>query len=225
MKHFHTFQTEQKFVDAVVLEIHSRILNKTKEGKMFRLALSGGSTPGPIYRRLAEQDVPWEWVEIYLVDERYVPIDHPHSNYRMIRETLLDHVHPKKVVYFDTSLPIEECLQKYESNLDQDQEKFFDLILLGIGMDGHTASLFPESPALLEKKRWVAHTTTDQFDVRDRLTLTFPALRSSNEIFFFMKGEEKKKAFINKFSKDETLPAWSLLQDDKTTIYFTSSQG
>jgi len=221
MNHLHTFQTEQEFVDTVVQEIHSRVLKNASQGKIFRLALSGGSTPGPIYRKLTEQDIPWELVEIYLVDERYVPIDHPYSNYRMIRESLLDHVHPKKVVYFDTSLPIEECLQKYESNLYQDQKKFFDLILLGIGIDGHTASLFPGSLALEEKHRWVAHTTTDQFDVRDRLTLTFSALESSKEIFFLMKGEEKKKNFTTNLSKDQTIPAWPLLQKEKTTIYFT----
>jgi len=221
MNNTQIFQTEREFIEAVVGEIHSRILNKTRKGEIFRLALSGGSTPGPIYRKLAEQDVPWGQVEIYLVDERYVPLDHEHSNYRMIREAMLDHVKPRKVVYFDTSLSIEECLKKYESQLDSSQDQFFDLILLGIGIDGHTASLFPNSPALEEKKRWVSHTTTDQFNIRDRFTLTFPALESSHERFVLLKGRGKKES-LQKLHL-EKLPA-SVVRGMKNTEIFLLDQ-
>lgn len=216
----HTFKTESEFIQTVTDEIVTRILKKTSECKIFRLALSGGSTPGPIYRRLAEQDIPWDQVEVYLVDERYVPLDHPHSNYHMIRETLLNHVNPKKVVYFDTSLPTEECLKNYESHLDSSQNDFFDLVLLGIGTDGHTASLFPNSSALEENERWVAHTTTDQFDVRDRLTLTFPALESSHEQFFLVKNKMEILERIK--SQDQTLPATRIAQKPNT-LFFVSN--
>lgn len=221
MNHINTFQTEQAFIETVVREIHSRILQKTKQGKIFRLALSGGSTPGPIYRRLAELDITWEQLEIYLVDERYVPFKDPHSNYRMIRETLLDHVRPKKVVYFETSLAIEECLNEYESQLDPTQKEFFDLILLGMGTDGHTASLFPSSAALEEKARWVAHTTTDQFDVRDRLTLTFPALKSSHEQMFLLKGNEKEETLQEAIQ--QKLPAAVVLEKKSTQVFLLKS--
>jgi 6-phosphogluconolactonase len=214
------FSSESEFIETVASEIRASILKKTSEGKIFRLALSGGSTPGPIYRRLAEQDIPWDQVEVYLVDERYVPLDHPHSNYHMIRETLLDHVNPKKVVYFDTSLPIEDSLKKYESRLDPSQNDFFDLVLLGVGTDGHTASLFPNSPALEEKERWVAHATTDQFDVRDRLTLTFPALESSYEQFFLVKNKMEILERIK--SQDQTLPATRIAQKPNTLFYVSN---
>ena len=216
------FSSESEFIETVTSEIRTRILKKTSEGKIFRLALSGGSTPEPIYRRLAEQDIPWNQVEIYLVDERYVSLDHQNSNYRMIRESLLEHVKPKKVVYFDTSLPIEECLKKYESQLDITQKEFFDLILLGIGIDGHTASLFPNSPALKERTRWVAHTTTDQFDVRDRLTLTFPALENAHERFFLVKN---KAEVIDRMEKDDhSLPVTKLTRKPNTHCFALASK-
>jgi 6-phosphogluconolactonase len=219
MNKHHTFQNEQDFIDTVVQAIHSRILRKIESGRIFRLALSGGSTPGPIYSRLAEQEIPWDQVEVYLVDERYVPLDHPHSNYRMIHETLLSHVKPGKFVYFDTGLSIEECLRKYESQLKETQDGLFDLILLGIGNDGHTASLFPNSPALGETERWVAHTTTDQFDVRDRLTLTFPALENADERFFLVKGTEKRDLIMNQSREDADLPFGKLIRLHGTSLY------
>jgi 6-phosphogluconolactonase len=219
MNKYHTFQNEQDFIEAVVHAIHSKILKKVELGSIFRLALSGGSTPGPIYSRLAEKEIPWDQVEVYLVDERYVPLDHPHSNYRMIHETLLNHVNPAKFVYFDTDLSIEECLSKYESQLKETQDGLFDLILLGIGTDGHTASLFPKSPALEETERWVAHTTTDQFDIRDRLTLTLPALEKASERFFLVKGTEKRDLIMNPSKEDTDLPFRKLISLHGTSLY------
>lgn len=226
MKNIFTCNSEKLFQDAVTTSIHSRILKKNNEGTIFRLALSGGNTPGPIYRALAEkEDIDWSLVEIYLVDERYVALRDKQSNHHLVQQTLLKNLKskPRKFHYFDTRKEIKEALKEYEQDLDSSDTNYFDLVLLGLGTDGHTASLFPQSPALKEKKSWVAHTTTDKFGIKDRLTLTYPALESSSEIFFLILGKQKQ-AIIDRVqqakAKDPKLPAARLWHLDKTEVFF-----
>jgi 6-phosphogluconolactonase len=130
----------------------------------FSLALSGGKTPQKLYARLAEdhrQGLPWDKIHLFWSDERFVPPDHPDSNYRMVRETLLEKVpipsanlHPVPT----QSRTVEEAAGEYERRLKNffGPVEFprFDMVLLGLGEDGHTASLFPGTPALAEQKRW-----------------------------------------------------------------------
>lgn len=220
------FSSEDIFNRMVVASIRNRILKKTKNGGIFRLALSGGSTPQKIYRMLAkEKDIGWSQVELYIVDERYVPLDDKHSNYRMISESLAKPLEGKLRAFhfFDTSLPLAQALKSYEKDLRVNDSSFFDLIILGIGIDGHTASLFPKSKTLKISKRWTAHATTDQFDARDRLTLTYPALESSKEIFFVLKGEEKRAVLsqlVRAKPGDSKLPAARLFHREKTQVFF-----
>ncbi|MDZ4217352.1 MAG: 6-phosphogluconolactonase, partial [Candidatus Gracilibacteria bacterium] len=186
-----TYDSERVFYESVASSVRARLLKANREGKVFRMALSGGSTPGPLYDRLSSMsDIDWSRIELYEVDERMVPKTDKQSNKRLIEETFIKKLsaQPKKWQYFDTGLDRNEALDVYERGLDKTDPTFFDLVLLGLGMDGHTASLFPDSPPLQESKRWVAHTTTEEFDVKDRLTLTYPALESSEEIFFIVKG-------------------------------------
>lgn len=183
------FSYENDFVQTVTDEIVQRIEAK-EQGKVFRLALSGGSTPGPMYQELARRShIDWSRVELYLVDERYVPVTDELSNRRMIEQVLISHlVSPaRKWIFFDTALPIDQALSNYESQLDPSESPFFDLILLGMGTDGHTASLFPGDPLLQESVRWVGNSTKGN-PVPDRLTLTYPALECSREIFFCLKA-------------------------------------
>lgn len=171
-------------------------------GGPFYLALAGGNTPRVLYRVLAADyryEIPWEQVHVFWGDERYVPPDDTRSNYGMARETLLDHVpipakniHPMPTDYAepgDGARAYERTLQNYFS-LPWPR---FNLVLLGLGSDGHTASLFPGSSALEEKERWVV-AAKGPAEPRQRLTLTLPVLTHSDQIYFLVAGADKAQA-------------------------------
>ncbi len=185
----------------------------------FRLCLSGGSTPKAAYRLLARRgDLPWDCVEIFFGDERFVPHDHPDSNYRMVQETLLagGNVQPRALLAMPTDGTPESCAEAYEEELRQQYGAsildpavpLFDLMLLGLGPDGHTASLIPGQPVLEEKKRWVAPVPQGRDEVR--LTLTYPALQSSRLTVFLVAGADKAEAVAKARAGDAALPAGRL---------------
>ena len=163
------------------------------------IVLSGGSTPRTLYRLLAtdfRDRVPWATLQIFWGDERYVPPEDPRSNYRIARETLLDHVPcpPENIHPMPTYLPeVDLAAREYERTLRNhfsgDWPRF-DLVLLGVGDDGHTASLFPGSPALVEGTRWVV-TAEAPVEPRSRLTLTFPALTRAEAVYVLVGGATK----------------------------------
>jgi len=168
----------------------------------FRVALSGGSTPRHTYQLLAEPQygsrVDWNKVELFWGDERYVPPEHPDSNYRMTREALLrhvalapDHVHPMPTEIS----PPEAAAAAYERLVRQNfgtphALPQFDLVFLGLGTNGHTASLFPHSPLLRETSRLVAADFVAEVNSW-RLTLTAPVLNSGRMVAFLVAGAEK----------------------------------
>jgi 6-phosphogluconolactonase len=185
----------------------------------FRLCLSGGSTPKAAYRLLARRNgLHWDCVEIFFGDERFVPPDHPDSNYRMVRETLLSggNVRPRALLAMPTDGTPQSCAEAYEEELRQQYGAsnldpavpLFDLMLLGLGPDGHTASLIPGQPVLEEKKRWVAPVPQGRDEAR--LTLTYPALQSSRRILFLVAGADKAEAVAKVRAGDATLPAGRL---------------
>jgi 6-phosphogluconolactonase len=188
------FPDPQSVAREAAARIHSLIVAKTAGGG-FSLALSGGNTPRLLYQRLAEDyrdRIPWARVHIYWSDERYVPHDDPRSNYRTARETLLDHVpvppacvHPMPT---DAADP-DQAARRYERVLPPS----FDLVLLGMGSDGHTASLFPGSSALDETRRRVVASEAP-VEPRVRLTLTLPALNGAEAVFFLVTGADKAPA-------------------------------
>lgn len=165
------------------------------------LVLAGGSTPRPLYALLASRfraTIPWDRVQAFWGDERYVPHDDARSNYRMAREALLDHVpcppaniHAMRTDFDDPDAAArnyEETLEGYFSS----GERRFSIVLLGLGGDGHTASLFPGSPALEERERWVVPATAP-VEPRRRLTLTLPALSRSAHVHFLVTGASKAR--------------------------------
>lgn len=174
-----------------------------RQGKC-SLVLSGGNTPQGLYQLLAREyreRVPWKNMDIYWGDERYVPHNDPKSNYRRAREILLDQVpiEPTRIHPIPTSSPDpEEAARSYESLLRQ---KFtggratFDIVLLGVGTDGHVASLFPGSTALQERERWVVVTSAPAPPVT-RISLTFPALNAASEILLLVSGVEKSAILL-----------------------------
>jgi 6-phosphogluconolactonase len=172
----------------------------TKRGR-FAIALSGGHTPGKMYSLWAQTEqyrnkTPWDRVHLFWSDERFVPADDPRSNYHMARETLISqvpipaqNVHPMPT---NLSSP-EECARAYETELLKffgSEPPAFDVQLLGIGDEGHTASLFPGSPELGEKVRWVAAVRVAA-EPPQRITLTPVVLNQGRNTFFLVAGEGK----------------------------------
>lgn len=178
------------------------VSDAVKERGRFVIALAGGHTPAKLYQMWARPEkgvtrTPWERVYLFWGDERYVPHDDPASNYRMARESLIAHVPiPEGNVYpmpTDGPQP-ERAAETYEAELRRffgAAAPAFDLLLLGLGVEGHTASLFPGSPALEEKERWVAAVTAPAKPPQ-RLTLTLPILNQARNTFFLVTGADKR---------------------------------
>ncbi|HEV7959966.1 MAG TPA: 6-phosphogluconolactonase [Rhizomicrobium sp.] len=205
-------------LEALSVQAAELIANRIRESTgPFRLSLSGGSTPRGCYHHLAHLSrLPWDRVEIYQGDERFVPHDDPNSNYRMIRETLLKHVAPRGVFAMPTDGAPEAAAGAYEDLLRQQYgasrlspgQPLFDLQLLGLGEDGHTASLIPGQPVLEDRAHWVA--PVPQGRDEPRLTLTYPALESSRLILFLVSGAAKQGAMVRARAGDTAIPAGRL---------------
>ena len=192
----------------VAAEVAGALAAAARERGSASIALSGGSTPRALYRRLAgdhHDDVPWERVHVFWGDERDVPLDDEHSNCRMAREALLDavpvprqQVHPMPAGTDDpegAAVAYEHALRAFfdakgADGADGAPWPVFDLVLLGLGEDGHTASLFPGAAALDERRRWVVPATAP-VEPRRRLTLTLPALTHARRIFVVVAGASK----------------------------------
>lgn len=165
----------------------------------FTVSLSGGSTPEPFYRALGElanrSRVEWRYVHLFWGDERPVPPDHPDSNFRMVREALIDPVGiPEANVHrVPAEMDVRLAAFSYEEVLRdffEGERPRFDLVLLGMGEDGHTASLFPKSAGLNEAQRWFIANYAPKGETW-RLTLTKPAINAGREIWVLVRGETK----------------------------------
>ena len=181
----------------------------------FTMALSGGNTARYLYGLLAttyRAVIPWRKVQLFWGDERYLPPEDPRSNYRMAKEALLEHIAiPRDNVHpMPTLLPeIEEAAEAYEETLMSyftGQWPRFDLILLGMGPDGHVASLFPHNAVLDEEARVVAAVQAEA-DPPRRLTLTLPAINHAANVHFLVAGREKAAAVKLAFAPRATVAA------------------
>ncbi len=170
------------------------------------IVLAGGSTPKPLYEAIARKDLPWEKIYVFWGDERYVAADHPDSNQKMARTAWLDRVplpaaniHPMPTSSGD---PLEDA-ESYEEELKEffqlEPEQFpsFDIILLGMGDDAHTASLFPQTEALDVSDRLV---TVGNKDGQPRLTLTIPVINQAATVMFLVAGASKRPALAEVFA-------------------------
>jgi 6-phosphogluconolactonase len=192
----------------------------TAKDAIFAVNLSGGSTPRLLYERLAEppyrDTFPWSRTHWFWGDERFVPHDDARSNYRMVREALLsrapipaDNVHPIPT----EGITPEAAASSYERQLKSfygaerldPARPLFDVTLLGLGPDGHTASLFPGTAVLAEQSRWVAAVVGAKSEAR--ITLTYPALESSRNAAFLVEGQEKRAILKRLCRGDDSLPA------------------
>lgn len=199
---------------------------RAKEGP-FAVALSGGSTPKRLYELLTTLPFPWDRTHWFWGDERFVPPTDSASNYRMTREAMLshvavpaDHVHAVPTV----GLTPGAAAAQYEATLKAfygadrltPDRLLFDIVLLGLGTDGHTASLFPGKPMLEERSRWVG--ATDDPHGAPRITLTYPALESSRETMFLVAGVDKKDRLRELLGGDKRLPSARLQPQGKLHI-------
>jgi 6-phosphogluconolactonase len=208
--------------DAEALARHAAEFAISVVGAAFgpaRICLSGGSTPKRLYQLLASPEfrdrMPWDRVHWYWGDERFVPPDHPESNYRMTREAMLssapippDHIHPIPTV----GLTPDQAAADYERLLKthygrerlDNAAPLFDLTFLGLGEDGHTASLFPGTDALHERERWCVAVAGARPEAR--VSLTFPALDASRHVAFLVAGAAKRAVF-QRVMRGDDLPA------------------
>lgn len=169
-----------------------------------RIAVSGGSTPKAAFQLLADPAgpwrarMPWDRLDLFWVDERTVPPDHPDSNYRMTREALLDRVPlpPGQVHRMEGELDPEAAAARYESllrnvfRLEGAESPRFDLVALGMGPDGHTASIFPHTGAVHEMSRLVTANEVPAMHT-SRITLTWPVINNAARVFFLIGGKDK----------------------------------
>lgn len=188
--------TPDDLAEAVAGKIADLIASESR----FTLGLAGGSSPEPTYERLKQMEVDWQKVDVWLSDERWVPWDHERCNGRMASETLLDHVGANfyRPPWGDL-IEADDSAAHYEAALRSiHPDGSPDLVLLGLGEDGHTASLFPGTEALGERRRWfVANYVPQQQEVR--LTVTYPLLWRAKRVFFLVTGSRKAEAVRDSF--------------------------
>jgi 6-phosphogluconolactonase len=169
------------------------------------LVITGGSTPRAAYQRVSELGADWSRSEIWFSDERCVPPDHEHSNFRMAEESLLSKIRPREMHRMKGELGPDEGAREYERELvttfGDAAIPQYDLILLGIGPDAHCASLFPNNPELGIKDRPVAGVEQPGMaPLVPRITLTLPVLNAGSQVVFLVSGEEKAEAVARAFN-------------------------
>ena len=193
--------------EAAAEEFLSAAADAVRERGSFSVALAGGSTPKSLYAMLATDpqlraQLPWDKLYFFFSDERHVPPDHPDSNFHMVQEAMLSKVTlaPQQVARIRSEYPdAQQAAREYEQTLRDffclaaGQLPRFDLVLLGMGQDGHTASLFPGTSALGEGKRLVVSNWVEKLGT-DRITMTVPVLNNAAGVLFLVQGEEKASA-------------------------------
>ena len=193
------FDTPEALAEAAANVFAREAEKAVRERGRFAVALAGGSTPKATYELLARdyaEAVDWPDVHVFFGDERTVPPDHEDSNYRMAREALLDHVAVGSIHRMPGEKQPEDAAASYEKELGEffeGEPPVLDLVMLGIGGDGHTASLFPETAALEVTNRLVVANPVLKLETT-RITLTAPVLSAAREVFFLVAGEDKAAA-------------------------------
>jgi 6-phosphogluconolactonase len=210
--------------DVLAHDVADWLLSRAQASdRPFAVSLAGGSTPRRLYERLASPEIasrfPWNRVHWFWGDERFVPHDHPDSNYRMVHEALLSRVPvPDENIH---AVPTEgispqNAAAAYEATLKRfygrdtlaSDRPLFGVTLLGVGADGHTASLFPGQPALRERQRWAVAVIGGKSEAR--ITLTYPTLDSSRDLAFVVTGAGKRLAVARVQAGDPTAPAGAI---------------
>lgn len=204
----HRFDHESDWLAALIAHWQATGSAALHKRGVFNVALSGGASPVGFYRALSKSGWAWSATHLFIGDERWVPLDHPDSNYHLIYTAF--YPLPVRLERWKTELPkAADAAADYERRLIRElgQPPRFDLILLGVGNDGHTASLFPGTKALRENVKFTAADWVPQMDAQ-RLTLTYPTLRQAREIWFLTKGADQQP-WVQRLMQglDATFPA------------------
>ncbi len=229
-RHVEIFSTKDELVRATAEMIVATITTAIRERGTCALALSGGSTPREVYELLAHEvyqtRIAWPQAHLFWGDERMVPPEHVDSNFRMTQEALLARVNaPSSNVHrIKGELPPQLAAQEYRAELEayfNGREKVFDFILLGLGEDGHTASLFPETEVLHEREQAVAAVFVPKFD-KWRVTLTFPIINEARAVAFLVAGKSKAEIVAGIFGLPQPEMKWpaSLIQPERGELYW-----
>jgi 6-phosphogluconolactonase len=226
------FETAADLFQGAATEFVSRADSAIRERGRFCVALSGGFTPKGLFNLLASRtyaSFPWDKTFLFWGDERYVPADHPESNFRMAQEALLSKIliPAKNVFPIDTAKsPAEAAAKEYEQTVksffDLKPGEFprFDLTLNGIGTEGHTASLFPDSPALNDRTNLAVAVWVERFNMF-RITMTLPVFNNSACVLFLASGREKNPILQEVFEKPSSrLPAQRIVPTHGELLWF-----
>jgi 6-phosphogluconolactonase len=200
-KNIHVYPNKEKLVAATAEHIANSIEQAIQQNGLCNIALSGGNTPGGVFSLLASspyrERVDWSRLHLFWGDERMVPPEHQDSNFRMVQETLLDHIKiPDENVHrMRGEIAPELAAEEYAELLDvhfKGSSPCFDLILLGLGEDGHTASLFPDTDAVGECEKHAVAVFVPKLSAW-RVTLTLPVLNAARKILFLVSGKSKSE--------------------------------
>ena len=221
------YESLEQLYDAVAEAFCQCVMLRAGQSGVVRVSLSGGSTPRRLYQLLAQKDLPWNQVHWFWGDERNVPHQHEDSNFKMVRQAILDHIDaPQQNVH---AVPVaagdpDTVALAYERELrDQfagDSLPAWDLVLLGMGDDAHTASLFPATSALQATDRWFVANWVAKLDSY-RYTLTAPAINSGKEIWFLVAGSGKRDALANVLSTDRQVELYPSQMINPTRWFVT----
>ncbi|MDR8389550.1 6-phosphogluconolactonase [Aliifodinibius sp. S!AR15-10] len=193
------FKTKQAASEAMAKAFRTVALEAVDTLGQFTVALTGGRSPRLLYETLHlypyRETIPWEQTYVFWGDERAVPFDDERNNAKMAFDTLLNYIPlPEENIFrINSEIPPQEAADEYETIIKEhfkNEEPVFDLILLGMGSDGHTASIFPGSEVIQEHERWISTGFNAEQDTQ-RITMTPPLLNKARHIFFSVFGEEK----------------------------------
>lgn len=207
-KHVEVLADKSALVERALTLVLAQAEAAIAERGVFTIALAGGSTPKPLYEALAQQDLPWHQIQVLWGDERYVPPDHPDSNEGMARRAWLQHVpipaaniHPMPTDEAEPSRAAERYEQELQQLFQLSPGGFpkLDVILLGIGDDGHTASLFPQTAALKVQNQLI---TVGNKDGQPRITFTSALINQARCVVFMVTGASKQPALAEIFAED-----------------------
>jgi len=228
----HKYSSPEQSIDALAELLVERIASAIHEEEECTIVLSGGNSPRKLYEKLASPDyaerVDWSRVYFFFGDERYVPSNNDEYNGRMAKESLFDPlgIDPSHVYYYDTSLQPEDCARDYSKKIKMhfgNRPIRFNIMLLGLGDDAHTASLFPHTPILKEEKALVSAVKVDKLNSW-RISLTAPLINEAEWIAFLVFGDSKKNAMEEVIRGDKNpdeFPAQLIAPEEGELHWFT----
>ena len=221
--------------DVFDIEISNKLESKLIEiinnnSRKINIAVSGGKTPIAIFEILKKKKIKWVIINFFLVDERCVNTCSNHSNFKNLNFHFFKHINSKCFPILFNGISFEKCADMYQNKLlenlpiDLNDCRFFDLVLLGMGQDGHTASLFPESSILKENGKLVSACYIDK-SIGKRISFTYPIILSSKEAWLLTKGKEKKeilKSILKGFCNIDIYPVSKIIREHQNLKIFTT---